>query len=915
MHFRFELATITEGGKKALSLLSKGIVSIAVYGVNAGYQITDPLTKLPLVSPRLIPDLLRFLGKGRRVFVAFDQDNASKTIKKVTAALGKFGRLLAATGSQVSVALWEPEQGKGIDDAIVQAGENAVEFLETIFATAPTFEEWTKDYKKIRFIDYLKRTSTNQIPPERFTEGGYLPELPELSPKAILVLEASTGAGKTTEIKRILASKGSRYTVIFCPTVSVGKKLAKELGIPHLSECDKSNPTKVREFWARVHDKRAIVLCPDSVDALTDCHTLIDNLDLVVFDEVHQSLRNLATGGTTKGEQGRVLESLAALLKKVIDRGGSLLVAEANIPQSSIELLKTLSGSDAVRLFRHKRTEGFSPRTTLYQGSYSGFLPLMAAAAAAGKKLFIPCSSQKTAEKTHRYLDSYFKAIGKPKKIVRVDSKTNDLKAFDPLFGNANNYLKDSGIDILIATPSIPSGVSFDSEFDYFDQVWGVFTSQTPEDWDQQQARVRKDVPRHLFIKPFIQSSGFERYCSERGVGQAFESNQKGFAKVFGVETEFLIESHDSARRLEIAAATNQFLQVHYASIGIQKAIAKDWFIELLQEAGHQVSLEGLDSDRAIQKALDQIKEDLEREAAEIIGDLEQAEDSPFNDGIPKARLRSPELRERYYRPITGGNSPETFCPTWIRNLLPLKLKAIETAPGIDYDDAEICYRHLTHEGGLQQRGTLLQALSENPDSAKSLERGEVEAVLRGRLVLPHKLPRNFWKAQLIHLSGVSALLDGETYSNSDPRAIAIKKAALHWAKEIWKWLGLTINDDQTPIEICNKLLHKLGLTPQAIARPGTNGKRDRVYKIPGLCDPYRNDLLEAMRRRLREFDPASVEDSVDMLRSAGEDTETLRLVWNSLQDLPDGDRGEIWRRLSEWERTRISGVGEGIAA
>ena len=45
---------VTEGGKKALSLLSQGYIAIAVYGVNAGYRVKDALG-IPLLRPELTP--------------------------------------------------------------------------------------------------------------------------------------------------------------------------------------------------------------------------------------------------------------------------------------------------------------------------------------------------------------------------------------------------------------------------------------------------------------------------------------------------------------------------------------------------------------------------------------------------------------------------------------------------------------------------------------------------------------------------------------------------------------------------------------------------------------------------------------------------------------------------------------------
>jgi Domain of unknown function (DUF3854) len=70
----------TEGGKKALCLLSQGYVAIALYGVNGGYrrQVDD--------SRVLIPDVARFAQEGRSHVLVFDQDTQPETRRSPVSA-------------------------------------------------------------------------------------------------------------------------------------------------------------------------------------------------------------------------------------------------------------------------------------------------------------------------------------------------------------------------------------------------------------------------------------------------------------------------------------------------------------------------------------------------------------------------------------------------------------------------------------------------------------------------------------------------------------------------------------------------------------------------------------------------------------------------------------------------------------
>lgn len=134
--------TLTEGGKKALALLSQGYVAIALYGVDSGVSANDVIggEKIRKLKPELIPDLQRFAVPNRAIVLAFDQDTKPETRGKVGAALGRLGGLLTKAGSGVTVAEWQPEQGKGVDDLIVKCGAEA---WEKSYAEAVSFIQWS----------------------------------------------------------------------------------------------------------------------------------------------------------------------------------------------------------------------------------------------------------------------------------------------------------------------------------------------------------------------------------------------------------------------------------------------------------------------------------------------------------------------------------------------------------------------------------------------------------------------------------------------------------------------------------------------------------------------------------------------------------------------------------------------------
>lgn len=117
---------ITEGAKKAASLLNHGHVTIALAGVWNGQ-----------LKKKLHPILKHFLVSGRRVYLAFDADVVVK--ENVEAALKLFGSLCEKQNTSVYIVQWVLELGKGVDDLIVKGG---VEAFRAAMEQAHSYTDW-----------------------------------------------------------------------------------------------------------------------------------------------------------------------------------------------------------------------------------------------------------------------------------------------------------------------------------------------------------------------------------------------------------------------------------------------------------------------------------------------------------------------------------------------------------------------------------------------------------------------------------------------------------------------------------------------------------------------------------------------------------------------------------------------------
>jgi hypothetical protein len=109
---------ITEGAKKAASLLSHGYIAIALPGIWSGYRRELKTTH------GLIPSLVELAG--RKILFAFDQDGKAETRFKVDKAMAVTTTAFNRFGCECFSLKW-PDTFKGVDDFLVANGGLAFE--------------------------------------------------------------------------------------------------------------------------------------------------------------------------------------------------------------------------------------------------------------------------------------------------------------------------------------------------------------------------------------------------------------------------------------------------------------------------------------------------------------------------------------------------------------------------------------------------------------------------------------------------------------------------------------------------------------------------------------------------------------------------------------------------------------------
>jgi len=160
----------TEGFKKALCALSMGYVAIALYGCWCGAHAKDAADMK--VDPYLIPDLEPLAEYGTTWLFGFDRDEKQSAKNAVCAAKKRFTTALTARGCLVGDIIWQPEQGKGIDDLVKSQGSGAfdwsylqavVKLEKTLSRSSPLTKSQRAEWTQKSLADDITKNFREQL--------------------------------------------------------------------------------------------------------------------------------------------------------------------------------------------------------------------------------------------------------------------------------------------------------------------------------------------------------------------------------------------------------------------------------------------------------------------------------------------------------------------------------------------------------------------------------------------------------------------------------------------------------------------------------------------------------------------------------------------------------------------------------
>jgi hypothetical protein len=775
---------VTEGAKKAGTLLTAGYAAIALPGVRSGYRQPRNEFGHKTGQPYLIPQLQVFAQSGREIYLCFDQDLKQQTVRNVNQAISATAKLFTKQGCKVKVVVWHPELGKGADDLIVAHG---AETFDKAIDTALPSEIWG-------VVQLVKLT----YPVDLELNSRYLGDFAPPPGYQLICLKAPKGTGKTQWLARQvepLIHAGGKV-LLLTHRIQLGEELCNRLGIDYVTELRDS---ETGGLWG-------YGLCVDSLHPKSQARFNPDDWTgaYIVIDEAEQVIWHLLNSSTCQSERVAILRCLKQVIQTSLSTEGKIFLSDADLSDIAIDYVRSLAGFD---LKPWVVCNNWKPEQGWTISNYGGNNPSQLVADLAnhieqGGTPFVCVSGQKKKSRWGtQNLEVYLQRRFPDKRILRID-RESIADPEHPAYGcmaHLNEILPQ--YDIVLVSPTVETGVSIDCV--HFTSVWGIFQGvQACDSVRQALARVRSNVPRYVWIR----KTGFSRVANGSTSIKALLASQHkltqanvnlliqaGFTD--DIDGDFQPESlHCWAKK---AAVVNLGMTAYRATI-----------LEALVTEGHTVqdadTLNEADGE-LVKEAVEQTRDDEYQVHCSAVAEAESLDQTKYEELKDKRaktsteRLQSEkgELERRYHVPIT---------------------------PEVVEKDANGWHPQLRLHYYLTLGREHLPA-REASAARKQLEAGE------GAVFKPDFNKRQLGaKIAILDTIGFDKLLAQREFRGDDTELLSIANLCKRNTFELKAGVGITISQEDSPMAIAQRLVGLIGYRFPCLRREGSRGNQVRVY-------------------------------------------------------------------------------------
>ena len=789
--------TLTEGGKKALSLLSLGYVAISLYGVNGGYRKQLDGTR------NLIPDLDRFATPGRNITLAFDQDAAVETRARVNGALLRFGGLLTQASCAVKIALWDGHHGKGIDDLIVNCGAIA---LEATITEATPFEHFG-------ILLRLQGKLTHKAAIQTETQDLSTLTIADLPASGIIALSSPKGTGKTKFIAGMV--QDSEKALAGGHRIALMRNLSERLGLTYRGDADKVNGQFIDGSCYTLR----VGFCVDSLLAIDP--EKFRGCDLVL-DEVVQVVRHLLTSSTC-GKDGK-RPALLARFRALIQSAQRVIVADADLDNATLHYIHSLrdDGRPVFLIQNVVQPQGY-PVKFIDAPNYSDVVRQLLedlSTLPADRVIYLATDSKGTSKAIARIVKSTYPGQFP---ILLINSETSGGDVERSFVQNPHTGLPQN-IRLIIASPTVATGVSDETQGRYH-KVYGIFTGVSSTDADMAQAlgRVREPIERVV-------------WCAKTGrnfspISRA--SNALELKRHLLDKTSTIISLTRSSLREDVTGAiaaidwqTDPHINL-WAKIEADRNHSmyhlRDALLVRLQFEGNQVAVEQRQTSPLIKDLLATARAELKEMDAEAL--------------VSAKILTLEQVLELSTQEATDLEDQQAIARYWLCDFYAIEPDALTV-------DLMLADREGRRRGELLNLEAQLFPGVAIDQTARSLEK----QMKWNAHICPWDISGTELRRALRELLGLTPFLNPETeWTQSDLESCASKVREL--SSQVKLGLNLTISDRMSDTQIVHQLLSQMGVKV-AFRWAGGRANRHRVYCLDSAHWRLMTEILSRRAQR-----------------------------------------------------------------
>ncbi len=776
--------TITEGAKKAGALLTAGYAAIALPGIDGGYRTPKDDAGNKIGRSYLLPELKYFATRGRRINFCFDRDSKRKTVRNVNRAITTCGKLLTQLGCDIWVISWQQPE-KGVDDFLAVYGSDV--FERVAHSLAANWDTWLgRSYTQLAYA------------PDILVNRRYLGEIPLPVAAQLVAIKSPKGTGKTHLLESVVAEAiaNGQWVLVVGHRVQLVEALCHRFGIPYITEVRTSQTGAVLGYG----------LCVDSLHPQSQARFNADNWHdgLVIIDECEQVIWHALNSNTCQRSRVAILQQLKTLLSNVLQGNGRVFLADADLSDLSIDFVRSLSGYDTEPTVI---VNGWlpGPEECCNIHNYTGKNPSALVAAlethiAQGGRPFVVCSAQKAKSNWGtRTLESHLQNLFNDQRILRIDSETISDPSH-PAYGciaNLNEILPD--YDIVLASPSIETGVSIDLK-GHFTSVWGIFQGvQSSSSARQALFRLREPVERHIWAAPY----GIGKIGNGSTSVNSLLASQHKLAKA---NIRLLQETALDDIELNFQPESLRIWAQMAVGVNLGMIDYRQSILAGLKAEGHQI----VDASVAVDDAV----------RLSIIGTREQNHQAEAS-----AIASAPEISPAQYEQLQEQKA-KTQAQRYSQGKHMIQQRygiPVDTSLVLKDDDgwyAQIKLHYYLTVGRQFLKGR---------DVSRLLEQSLLN---NGALWQPdlNRTQMCVAVAVLENLGLLELLVPNREWRSSDEVLQQMALLAQAHAWDIKAALNITISEKDTPIAIAQKLLGKVGLKLEYLRREGSDGERIRVY-------------------------------------------------------------------------------------